>query len=326
MENYYLASGYGDGQQADMVLFICDSAGRMEVVSTYTQGDSPSFLCTSGERIYAVSECLEYAAVTSYVIQNGKLVSENRIRFEGAGLCHLYAGEKVLYASCYGSGQVYVLDEKLANILYRYEGGKDTHMHWTAIPDGKHLMAADCGTDRLLIFPLKNEAPEGEVREILLEEGSGPRQILYDRKTDYTIIINEHNGTIFFTKGRMWDNTWTVEGVTGFMGSRPATKRRNGENYPGGACISLSSELFVANRGADTVAVFDLKEGGAYRGEWNCGGSWPRHLHITEENILFAACERSNQVNGFFWKGGQLSLTGSIPLTRAACTEGIKLF
>ena len=49
MGQYYLASGYSHGQKDDMVLFWAEGSGKMEIVSTYRQGDSPSFLCTMGK-------------------------------------------------------------------------------------------------------------------------------------------------------------------------------------------------------------------------------------------------------------------------------------
>ena len=154
-------------------------------------------------------------------------------------------------------------------------------MHWTAVPDPNTLLGADCGSDRIYVFSLKDGIPCGRVREILLKKGSGPRQILFDRKREAAVIVNEQDGTLLFTKSRFWEQKadsfpWeTAERV-------PATRRKSHRNYPGGACINSRGEVFVANRGENTIGVFGTDGGYGFQGEWDCGGNWPRYLHVTE--------------------------------------------
>ncbi|MDE7330753.1 MAG: lactonase family protein [Lachnospiraceae bacterium] len=323
MGHYYLASGYSHGQKDDLILFRVSGSGKMEIISACRQGDSPSFLCTMGKKIYAVSEQPAYAAVTAYILQKGKLAPVKRIEFAGAGLCHLYAGEKVLYASCYGSGHMYVLDDQLRDILYCHDGrkgfkGMASRMHWTVMPDRNTLLAADCGSSRVYVYSLRDGVPYGSVGEIPLKEGSGPRQILFDRKTESAVIVNEQEGTLLFAKSRFWEQkTGNFPGE--LAESIPTTQRRSSGNYPGGACINSRGELFVANRGENTIGMFRLGGRCSYLGEWDCSGIWPRYLHAAEENLLFAACERSGQVNSFLQRDGRLLLADSIPLSGAAC-------
>lgn len=324
MEQYYLASGYSNSSKEDMTVFRVNESGEMDIVSTYRQGDAPSFLCRRKERIYAVSECSEYAAVTSYVIQRKKLIPEKRMEVAGAGLCHLYAGERALFASCYLSGDIYVLDDRLTGILYHYsrqngQTEKISHMHWSIIPDGKNLLAADCGRDQIDVFPLKKGIPDGRVYAIPLEKGSGPRQVLFDRRWKSTVIVGEHNSSLYYIKSSLRDEMPCREDFRKSVKRIPATDKKSQKNYPGGACVNFQGKLFLANRGENTIAVFDLQKDCNYQGEWDCEGIWPRHLCITEKNILFAACEKSNQVNSFLWRDGQLYFADSIPLYGAAC-------
>lgn len=328
MEQYFLASGYSHGQKDDLILFRAGRDGKMEIISTCRQGDSPSFLCTMGKKIYAVSEQPAYAAVTAYVLQKGKLAPVKRIEFAGSGLCHLYAGEKVLYASCYGSGHMYVVDDQLRDILYCHEGRKDmkgmaSHMHWTAMPGKRTLLAADCGSSRIYVYSLRDGIPYGRVGEIPLKEGSGPRQILFDWKTESAVIVNEQESTLLFTKSRFWEQksgNFPEELGDGI----PTTQRKRSGNYPGGACINSRGDLFVANRGENTIGMFRLGEKCNYQGEWDCGGIWPRYLHGAEENLLFAACERSGQVNSFLQEDGRLGQADSISLPGAACVVPVE--
>ena len=58
--------------------------------------------------------------------------------------------------------------------------------------------------------------------------------------------------------------------------------------------------LYVANRGANTVATFAIGDDGVprMRGEVDCGGDWPRDIVIAD-NVLFVANQRSHTVVGF---------------------------
>jgi len=57
--------------------------------------------------------------------------------------------------------------------------------------------------------------------------------------------------------------------------------------------------LYVANRGPDTIAVFDIAGGRPVRvGEVSTGGAWPRHFAIVDR-FLYVANERSHTVFAF---------------------------
>ena len=61
----------------------------------------------------------------------------------------------------------------------------------------------------------------------------------------------------------------------------------------------VGHRLYVANRGPDTIAVFDTASGRPVRvGEVSTGGSWPRHFAVVD-GFLYVANERSHTVVTF---------------------------
>lgn len=315
---WYVASGYGNGRKEDILLFTADASGKMKIRDAFTHGECPSFLCVAGEKIFAAGECSDKAVITSFCVKNGTLMQEKRIEFAGKGLCHLAAGEKVLYAGCYQSGELYVVDQNLEHASCCYRDG--IHVHGSICVSEHELLAADLGRDVLLKFYLREGRPEGKPEQIALREGSGPRQILYDEKSHRVIVINENGNTVISGNRE----TWCQESAY-----YKATQTYGHVNYPGGACIDDRGKLFLANRGADTIAVFDIEQDMRMLGEWNCMGHWPRHLYCPGNGLVFVACEKSDELRSFIWKtdtlvGAVMYPVDALPLVRAACVVEVK--
>ena len=87
-------------------------------------------------------------------------------------------------------------------------------------------------------------------------------------------------------------------------GWRPVQQLRTSTAAPGthvqpSGIVSAGSRLFVANRGPDTVSVFDRQGDHLVRvGEFSCGGAWPRDLTVAA-GALWVANERSNAITAF---------------------------
>lgn len=330
-QKWYVASGYGDGKNPDILLFVADGCGRMEKRDALVQGDCPSFLCAAGERIFAASERSDKAVITSYRIEGEKLYKEHVIEFPGKGLCHLAADGQMLYAGCYLSGEWYVIDQELKQVYYVYREG--THIHWSTCIGGQALLVTDLGQDLVLRFSIKDGVPENKPEKFFMKKGCGPRQAIYDDKNHKVVVINELDSTIAFGNGIAGMGKPGLENPEpGKCGSekpdagkkwepeyRNATQRKYAENYPGGAWQSDDNKLFVANRGADTIAVFDMENDFCFLGEWDCRGCWPRYLYGADSKLIFAACQKSNAIQSFVWQDNRLQPADSLPLTGASC-------
>lgn len=315
-----------------------------EVLSGLRQGRCPSFCLVQEGFLYAAEEVTGEAYIRKYEIRADRSLADTgkRLEIPGGELCHLYAGEKALYASCYGTGDFCAVDFELEQVLWHRKaaaGQKQPHAHWVSEGNGI-LYLADLGSDRVYRYRLKDGLPEEELKPLVLEDGAGPRQPLplgrahgaAKLSSDSTaespdasaeellLTVQELDSTL-----RLWKGESCVETVR--------TTVFDGTNYPGTICMADENTVLVCNRGANTVAAFHLETGEnrdagqthrdqkhlTYLGEWQTG-DWPRYLHrISGAELFLNACNKEGALILFEWTGKELLQRGRIELPGASC-------
>ena len=127
-----LCSGYGAETGSDLLavkLFENTETGEVhtEVTGGIRQGDSPSFSLMHGGFLYTVAELVGENTLTfiSTAFRKMGFLSRpaKKIFLPGGELCHLYAGKKALYASCYGTGDFFAVDYDLEKIRWHRSPG-----------------------------------------------------------------------------------------------------------------------------------------------------------------------------------------------------------
>ena len=129
---------------------------KTDILSGIGQGNCPSFGLVRGNAFYAVEELAGEAYIRKYEICTDGSLSDTgrRLCIPGGELCHLHAGEKALYASCYGTGDFCAVDFELEKVLWHrgaQPGQKQPHAHWASEKDGI-LYLADLGSDK--VYPV----------------------------------------------------------------------------------------------------------------------------------------------------------------------------
>lgn len=155
-----LCSGYGAETGSDLLavkLFENMETGevRTEVTGGIRQGDSPSFSLLHGGFLYTVAELVgeKHAYIYQYSLSEAGIPvpTGKKIFLPGGELCHLYAGEKALYASCYGTGDFFAVDYDLEKILWHRSPGAGV-IDVQAVDDGAReacsTQAADASTQK----------------------------------------------------------------------------------------------------------------------------------------------------------------------------------
>ena len=158
------------------------------------------------------------------------------------------------------------------------------HPHMVRDVNGE-LLVTDLGGDAIYLYRL---SPGGKLMPdgvVTTPAGSGPRHVL--PVGEHYFVTAELSGQVlsFDRKGRL-------------LSSVPASKA-DGPNQPSELATN-GKFLYVANRGPDTVSVFELDATPGSRAPLRYVaevpvGAWPRHIAL-DDDLLYVANERSHEV------------------------------
>lgn len=256
---------------------------------------SPSYLIQDQDRdvVYAVNETSE-GSVSSF--RRATLEPLSTVSTGGVWPCHLALHpDGYLLAANYGSGSVSVHPVADDGVLGAYtdlvqhtgtgphaERQEGPHTHQVVIlPDGL-ITVVDLGIDQLVQYRLENGRliPAGAVE---VPAGTGPRHFVV------------HPSGRWFLAGEL--SAEVLELQDGKVTATVPTTSVDGDTFP--SAIALDGDLlYVANRGADTIAVFEVSPELRRIAEVPCGGTWPRDL-VVAGGRLHVANQNSGTVVAF---------------------------
>ncbi len=295
-------AGHAAGVQR--VWFDTDTAA-LSKAELAAPASGPSFVvpATDQTMVYAVNE-LAAGRVTAFAVHDTQQLTEAGSAITGGSYpCHLLyhpAGRHLIVAN-YGDGSVSVhaldpagvptapvqrLTHTGAGPRTDRQEGPHAHSVYVA-PGGTHLLVVDLGTDELRCFPFAPEADQPAGPQHIaarLEPGSGPRHLAI-HSSGHPYVAGELDSRVYVL--RLDPATAQAE----ILDAVPATGAAD-DNYP--AEIALSADerrLYVANRGADTIATFEVSADGTRirrLADTPTGGAWPRHFALVDGYLVVA--------------------------------------
>lgn len=307
-----LISGYGPGkmQEASIALYGMTSRLEFDEVLWKDTVTAPSFLCTYHDICFGIREEDNSGAVLCYQRLEDEYILKDTLDLEGGALCHIvYQPEsQVLYASFYETGHVAAV--KVENyhftaILSFFQIPSDlpdglTRAHCCALePDGTRVFTANIALDRIYLYDTIDGAlyPNKAQPYVQLDKETGPRHLKFHPLLNYFYLITEYSNEIYTflyekiedePKFRLLQKLSTLpEGFTGTSS---------------GSGLDISKDgrfLYAANRGADTIAVYDINPDGMLNKiqDISCGGKCPRHIALAKDDGgLIIANQESNEV------------------------------
>jgi 6-phosphogluconolactonase (cycloisomerase 2 family) len=288
--------GYTDdmnGSAEGIVVLRVAPDGTLENHGLAAAADSPSFLVSSGDTLYAAGEGAR--VVTAYRIAGDELHFLGAQDTAGELPCALTVlGERAaLVVACYGDGilDVHPLapDGAIGKTVQSLRGaGKGTRIN----QDGPHAHAAlqvaattvlstDLGTDDVYIHTLDGDLLTRS-GSLTFPTGSGPRDLLL-HSSGVVYLLAELSNEVFVLERA--DQRYAISGQVALPGAT------EGDHA---AALALSADgrfLYSALRGSDNVAVLALSDDGRTLspvGAVSSGGGWPRHLVIDGEYLRVA--------------------------------------
>lgn len=297
----------------------------------------------SGTHLYAVSELGNDAKssgeVSSFAIDHstGKLRLLNKVSSGGGGACHLALDKtgKVLFVADYGSGRVAAIrvnaDGSLGEqtAMDQHAGSsvnparqKGPHAHAVVLsPDATYLFVPDLGLDRIFSYRIDSNAGSltpGNPPYATVPPGSGPRHMAFHPKGELAYVVDEMGSKVSAFRydkasGKLTPLAEYSTLPDGFSGT---------DNSAEIAIDAKGRHLYASNRGADTIAVFDINPGSGSLNkvqDVSTQGHTPRNFSLDPAGrFLLAANQDSGNVVVFRVdeKNGRLTpteTTASVP-------------
>lgn len=297
---------------------------------------NPSFLLPHPREpwLFAVEETTD-GAVWALRINGGQIETVNRRPTGGDDPCHLALDPsgRWLLACNYSSGSVAVFPvhddgavgertdlRQHAGSGPNAERQEGPHAHsatWT--PDGRFVVVADLGIDRLLVYTL--DAANGTlatVTQAATPPGSGPRHAVFDSGGRRLFVANELDSTVA---------AYDYDATNGHLSPLEVVSTLPPDAPPNFvADIHLAgSRLLVSNRGHNSLAVFSVRpDGGLPRVTVApCGGDWPRNFAVAPgASHVLVANQNSGAIAVLPLRDGAEPVgeaAGQVPVAGASC-------
>ncbi|WP_164512898.1 lactonase family protein [Leucobacter chromiireducens] len=317
------------------------SAGHPGAVVGWAAAElNPSFLVRAADgAVWAITEperggeLLRFAANTGANTDGWpSQAAPARVATGSDAPCHVALTPGVAFVSHYHGGTVAAIacdaagdPARLAATITLPErgdgwdrGDKRSRPHAVLVlPDGVHLLVADCGRDLIALLRWDPAREAAELRAVLpLPPGTGPRHLARHPTSGAVLVSNQGSGGI------------TVLEVSDAPGNARAGLRvRQTVAGPGlGRACPVPSEVAVhpagtaavlANRGDNSLTVYAIAADGELteRATVDSRGDNPRHFAFSPDGeTLWVAHQDSDDLTVFAWRDGLPSDPIRIPI------------
>jgi 6-phosphogluconolactonase len=170
------------------------------------------------------------------------------------------------------------------------------HVHGAAFsPDGRHVVVADLGADRVVLYGFDQTDGSLEHRDDGdVSAGAGPRHLAIHPAGRLVVVANELGSSV---------STYRIDSLAGRLtaiDTRTTLPASAPDNLVAAIRISTKGDrVYVTNRGQDSIAVFDLDVRGGLtaRGVFPSGGRWPRDMvELPDGRHVVVANEHSHHL------------------------------
>lgn len=318
-----LSSGYGSTNSIQ--LWDTNSHTKQWIDSL----ENPSFFIAPSPFLFAVSENKESAFFHSYQKVATGFDKLSSIGLDGSELCHLCYSPKhqMLYGACWGSGHL-VWASVSENGMFESSGSilqideskpQVSRVHFCLLNKTEdELLTCNIGLDEIILYSLINGIPQ-EVRRLSLPEGCGPRHAAYSKDEKLLYVVTENSNEVL------------VYSLPDFSLIQQISTLHHFDESAHCSAICLSNDekrLYVANRFANTITTFLVKEDGTleYLLETDCEGDLPRHMCLNQKSdALLVAYQASDEIHviALDKQGRPSNVISSISQKGAACIQDI---
>lgn len=309
-----LAGSYANSDQPGVYIIDHNKHGEFTIISVMTGVDNPSFLARRGDTIWSVSETNRGAGLPGGVVaitrnHHDGLHHGPRRPSGGDWPCHIAIDPQQRFAvvANYGTGNMALLnidaDGSIAglNDLQQHQGNgphsgrqEGPHAHSsTFTPDGRYVIAADLGTDELVVYQINEELMTlDRIHTVKVPAGNGPRHTIFHPSGQILYVANELACSVSVFR--------YVDGQLEHVADHSTIMGVNHDYTVADIHISPDgAHLYVSTRTDNTLAAYRINTDGDLTriGVYDCGGKWPRNFAISPDGTyLLVACQHDNYI------------------------------
>lgn len=283
-------------------------SGHLSLISANGSVDNPNYLILSrdGKTVYTTASMRGgKGAVAAFRFENGECVPLSIQPCGGDETCHLTLDEdeEFLYAANYNSGSVSVFPVRDGYIFPRAQliRHKDfsgvvpdrqeaPHTHFCAFrPGTAEVFVCDLGADQVVVYTQESETGL-LVKTGVIEAfpGTGPRHLSFDGP-DRFYLVGELSSAV--TRYEFEEGVWRAKETL-------STLPENAPANTAAAIRCLGNDLYITNRGHNSVSVFRTNAAGAFtrEGIFPLRGRCPRDILPLPDGSFLTANQKSGTV------------------------------
>ena len=318
-----------DGESGKLTLMLVD----------HTLPQTGYLTISSDQRfLYAIDRDQVHAFKISP--QAGRIGYLNKMPLEGRGPCYISVSSdnKFAFISNYGGGEVlsYQIDsdgsiKELSDMVKHVRTSVDTsrqtapHPHMAIpSPTNNWLFVPDLGADLTYVYEIDGAGklistkPRG-----FSPPGSGPRHFAFHPNNRFGYVLNELVGSVTFFKYSAKSGKLKAKQTISTLQASDTVANKSADIH-----ITPNGQyLYASNRGPNTIAAFEIdqKKGNLVRrGNFLCGGSWPRAFGIDPTgNFLIVANKETHNLSVFKinYMDGSLEQVDHMRVTAPQCVK-----
>jgi 6-phosphogluconolactonase len=340
MAKYKICIGtYSKGPEGGLLYGAFDANSGEIRINDMLDIENPGYIQVSPQNsnvLYGVAENSRFGAEEGGALFSADISDTAKIRLidikstRGKLPCHLCIADGFVFTANYSDGSLSIMEtDKTGNIepicraLRHFGKGPDagrqeaSHVHFASIdPAGRYLAVCDLGLDKVFLYPYHPATGLSSSAKITeCPPGSGPRHLAFSADGKFMYVLTELASTVLAYKYENGE-TGLIQQIS-MLPSGSAVKST-------GAAIHISPDgksIIASNRGADSLAVFDIKEDGSlFSAGYIENQKEPRDFNFSPDGKwLVSAHQNGNKAEIFKIENGKFIKTGQIDAPSPVC-------
>lgn len=280
--NVYIASCDKDG---GIYRYQFNSNDGTLNFTDFVKLDRPMYMSIKNRKLYALMRAPfkdnnESGLIEYDITDDGSIINPSKIiSTHGEVACHITADGENVYCVNYISGSV----TKIPDIVVKHEGKgtamprqSSPHTHYVGLtPDNKYLCVTDLGLDKIFLYDKNLKY----VSEAKVPSGHGARHLVFSDCGKYCFVVNELESTVSAFR--------YCNGVFEYIDTCSCLPKNFGGESTAAAIRFYDNEIYVSNRGHDSISVLEFKNDRLMlKKSFSSGGASPRDFDIIDGYII----------------------------------------